>query len=255
MKSKRRHELQQNTLDVELGKIIGWLRRHGTKLAVAALIIAVMALGVTLYRRSSQTAIAEAQVRYENLRSQSLSPDSKPEDVISGFIELSNQNDVPWIAAASLVEAGNINLAQMTLAETAQARKGYGDQAAGFYQQVLYDWQDQPAAVGAALVGLARVAETRGEFDIARQRYEQVTDNADLAGYPIADIARMSLGELDSMEEPVRLASHLPDWVDPLPEAGQTPSPDSDEPVSTDTDAPERSQPADAESDAARTDE
>jgi hypothetical protein len=213
MKSKRRHELKQNTLDAELGKALAWLKVNGTKLALGLLVIAVIALGVSLYRRHSRTSIAEVQGQYEKLRVQSMSMDSDPQDVIAGFRALSQQEKIPWIAADSLVRIGNVNLAMTTAAKEPQAREKYAAEATAAYEQVLSQWRNQPAAFGAALVGLARVAETRGEFETARGRYEQAANDPALKGYPIADVARQSLRALSALEQPVRLATTMPAWA------------------------------------------
>ncbi len=50
MKSQRRHELQQNVLDEELGKGIAFLKRWGFHLAMGVVVVIVLIwLGVTLY--------------------------------------------------------------------------------------------------------------------------------------------------------------------------------------------------------------
>lgn len=240
MKSKRRHELQHNALDVELGKMMGFLRAHATKLAVGALIIAVLALGWTLYRRHARASYMDVQALYEKQRNAPLDPETSMDDVINGWKSLSQQDEIPWIAADALVRLGNWNLARMTLTDDATQREALAQQAKGFYQQILSGHSDQIAAVGAAHVGLARVAEGQRDYATAREQYEKVTNNTLFKGFPIADSAAKSLRQLAGMQQPVQLASALPQWAQP-------PAADPVDEVPADA-------PADAESDTDATD-
>ncbi len=243
MKSKRRHELQQNTLDAELGKVVGWLKTHATKLALAALIVAVVILGVTLYKRQTRTALAEVHAQYDKLRNAEMAPDEEMDDVINGLRSLGKQEIVPWIAADATVRVGNIYLSRMTLAEQPDVRQNHAAQAAQAYQQVLTDWSNQPGAVGAAHVGLARVAEGKGDYDAARQHYEKVVENPSLDGFPIVDIARKSLREISGWKQQVQLAATLPAWAQEGANANDT----TDE-----VDTPDAAADENAESDASQ---
>lgn len=244
MKSKRRHELQQNTLDAELGKIVGWLKTHATKLALAALIVAVVILGVTLYKRQTRTALAEVQAQYEKLRNAQINPQDDNTDVVNGLRSLSKQEIVPWIAADALVRIGNIHLSKMTLAELPEERESLAAEASQAYQEVLTNWSDQFGAVGAAHVGLARVAEGKGDYAAARQHYEKVVENPSLEGFPIVDIARKSLREISGWEQPVKLAASLPVWAQEGGEAGNA---DQEEDVQTPADPADEEAPEDEE--------
>jgi predicted negative regulator of RcsB-dependent stress response len=213
MRSKRRHELQQNTLDAELGKGMQWLRKHGFKLAVGLLAVAVIALGVSYLQRQSRANRRDVQARYAKLTSSTRGVDEDPQDLVNGFRDLSQQDTVEWIAAASLVRAGNLRLADMAVATDPEAAQAAGKAASTFFQKVLSEHQDQPAAISAARMGLARIAENKGEFQAARGFYEQITNDARLNGYPVADQARNAISNLAEMQQPVQLATTLPDWA------------------------------------------
>ncbi len=67
MKAKRRHELKQNTLDAELGKFVGFIKKRGNLIAWGALIVAFIVLVSVYFYRKHVINQENMLVQYDNL--------------------------------------------------------------------------------------------------------------------------------------------------------------------------------------------
>ncbi|MHC4295282.1 MAG: hypothetical protein ACYSTL_06825, partial [Planctomycetota bacterium] len=71
-------------------------------------------------------------------------------------------------------------------------------------------FSDQKLPVAQAHLGLGKIAEAQGLFDLAREQYQIVLNNEALAGYPVVKMAEGSLDHLSDLTQQVRMATTAP---------------------------------------------
>ena len=205
MKSQRRHELQHNILDAELGKGIDFLRRRRTPI-VWGIVLAVLAVLVVTYTvRSAQNKRQVLQATYDRLIASSVVTGQEFLDGMKSIAESSDQT----LAALATVQVGKYYAAQFSAAGGMAAdprQKDLSDQAAAYYHRAIQGFPDQRMAVAEAYLGLARLAEGAGDFNTARGEYQTVKSMADL-GTPAPMEAAEALERLDRIKAPVRMAT------------------------------------------------
>lgn len=230
MKSQRRHELQHNTLDAELAATITFFRNHWSKLLLAAAVLAVAIMAIVTYtsRRSGQ--LADFETRYADLKDDITYRRKDTEEMIGRLRPLTEQTRVPRIAALACVDIGNLHAAAMKVADDDHFK-----QASKHYDRVITDFSDQNAAVAKAHFGLARLAESAGNFDAARKHYDAIKN---IPGQPVSDIAQAGGASLkDLLTKKVHLATTRPASPD-LPEPATAPA-DSPGPATAPATQPE----------------
>jgi len=185
MKSQRRHDLKQNVLSIELAHIRDFLKRRGNLLAWAALIVALGIFIFVYVRSRHQGQIEDVRVRFEQLQAQAENPEVKAEDIIAGLKSLADQDSDPRVAALATVTLGDQCFMRSIVGQAAQAeqkevgralpksqQKELLDQAGTYYRKVLQNFPTETDAVARAYVGLAKLAEDRGDFEEAAKEYD-----------------------------------------------------------------------------------
>ena len=207
MKAQRRHELKHNTLDAELVKILDYLKKHvkGIILAILA-IVAAISVGWSVVRNRA-AAVSVPRQQYDHLKSLDTSTADGRSTALAGFEELSTQTGNAHIAAMACVEAGDICALQQV---TGDFVSGAFDKAQKHYQRVIDEFSDNPAATGRAYLGLARLAEGKGNFAVARDHYQQVVGLGDQTSLLATNSAKSALAALADLEKPIRLATTRP---------------------------------------------
>lgn len=208
MKSERRHELQQNTADQSLTGAPQLARRYG---GMVLLIFVAALVGYLLIRYRISSADEARRLATENLAAARsninqlsrlhLYPMPIPPQTIAEFRK-SWANDArtaidsitgsvsdPMLLAEATLAKGDLNwaLAQMDElpgAATQPALRLESDkqtllgEAKSAYEQVSTQHGDQQPTVIAAQFGLAAIHENNGAWDEAKQRYQQIADDA-----------------------------------------------------------------------------
>lgn len=215
MKSTRRHELQQNTLNAELAKLVGFFRKHGTKISWAVLIAALIFLVVVLWNRRQQQKDADLAARYSAvIPSISMvmydTDDEKAEGVIDGLKKVVEDGGTRPTAADAALQIANLCAARVPLQTDPAGRQKWAQRARDGYQAVLAKYTDNAPAIGAAHAGLGRLAETEGDFATARREFQAVVDTPSLKGYPVYAAAQSGLEGLDTLSAPIPLAATMP---------------------------------------------
>ena len=212
MKAKRRHELQHNVLDSELGQLLGFFKRRGNQIAWGVLIVvAIVFAGVYLYRQSKAKTM-QMQSQY----SQYLQSSAPVDERIEGFKTLAAQDSDKRIAAMSCVQVGCLSAEKMLTGTLTDAeRQKLADQAGEYYRRVVDSFPRQKLAVAQARLGLAKLAEGRGEFAAAKEQYLAVETMGDLTGQPVLQEAKASLEQLDSLKAPIRMSTSVPATTKP----------------------------------------
>ena len=117
------------------------------------------------------------------------------------------------IAALACLAVGDANASRLMTegsSTPAAERKAYGDQAETYYRKATAGFADRPEIVGRAHLGLARLAETRRDFDAARAEYQAVLAAQELKAGPLAAAAAEGLKTLDELSLPVAMATTAP---------------------------------------------
>jgi predicted negative regulator of RcsB-dependent stress response len=239
MKSRRRHELEHNVLDAELAKIIAFFRRRGFFLACCVLVVAIVVFAIIAIHNWA----VRRGVEQENLYTRLVMGD--PENPMSaserqGELEsLAAQTDNKrWAAGASLFLAMEY-ARRLLLARTAEEQRRCLDLATRYYSNVVWKFPDLPWAASQAHAGLAKLAETRGDFAAARREYQAVLSMPNLEGYPVRARAAEDLKRLEELTRPVRMST-----ASPQPTTGPTTQPVSTAATQPAEPAPRETQPA-----------
>lgn len=207
---------------------IDWLRKWSTPILV---VVAVLAGGYFLYGKfqvSRDAAMARAFAEYD-----AAMISRNPASLLRVADEQSGKAAVPLLArlgAADLyLEAARTGIpAGMSLDPSGKLPEGVEfltdaqkaeqlDKAAEQYgivaQKAAGDRRLALHAIG-ALYGLASVAESRGEFDKAREHYNRLAEVASAAGYPIqAEAAKKRIETLDELRAMPRLYAQSEIWA------------------------------------------
>jgi hypothetical protein len=206
MKSQRRHELQQNILNAELAKSVKFLKEKKTTVVWAVTLVVAAVLAGFLIINNIRSRHLRDQALYDRL---TVSPLTSDEEFIDGMNRLAAGGD-KRLAALANVQLGNYFSKHLLFAGGAgdQAeQKELADQAASYYQKAIQDFPEQRLAVAEAHVGLAKLAEWRRDFATAAQEYQAVISMSDMAGQPVAVQAYESFASLNSLKNPVKLAT------------------------------------------------
>lgn len=214
MKRQRRHELQHNVLDAELAKVVAFVKRRGTHLAGGLLIAAILVFVIVSLVGSSRAADEQRQRQfYQQIRAQGTGglDAGKRIDVLKS---LAGQDGDERLAALATVAVGDAYANQAAVARPHMAAEGLReltDQAARWYEKAVGNFRDQPLATAKGHYGLAKLAETRGDFDAAREHYAAIREMRGLlVGQPVQLFALEASNRLAEITDPVRMASTAP---------------------------------------------
>lgn len=214
MKSERRHELQHNTLDTELTAIAGFLRNQWQKLLLGLAIIALVGVAINFYVSGRSTELANIESQYADVKARLRPYDAEERDSVIGKLKvLAIQTRVPRIAALACIDIANVH--------AAAGEDDHLAQAAEYYNRVITDFADNKTAVAKAHLGLARLAESAGKFDEAREHYQAVKD---APGQPVTALAEAGSAGLTALGAKVRLASTRPATLTSKPSGPSEPT-------------------------------
>jgi hypothetical protein len=206
MKAQRRHELQQNVLDAELGRGVEFLRQRRTLIIWSVVLVVLAVLAVTYAVRSAQNKRRALQTSYDRLVS---FPGVTPQEFLDGMKSLAESSD-GHLAALATVQVGKYYAAQFSAAggDAADARqRNLSDQAAAYFRRAIERFPRERLAMAEAHLGLGRLGEDTGDFATAAQEYQTVKDMADLAGTPPPLEAARALDQLERLKAPVPMAT------------------------------------------------
>ncbi len=248
---RERAGLEESRLNQDF---IDFLQKWGTPLLMC---IALVAAGYALwqrYQKAEDTKIATAFAALEAARA---GDNPSPDTLISVADEHAGRGAVALLArreaadiyldcAARGVKPGSVVNPDGTLAseddavKTPEEREELLKQAAASYQWIVDQTRnddDKAQHTMGGLYGLAAVAETRGEWDRAKEYYQQVTTIAKRKGY--ANHEATAQKRLDSLSElakaePLPLKIQVPPALEqPKPEVTLTPVDPSQVPPSS----------------------
>jgi len=206
MKARRRHELQENVLALEIGKISEFLKKRGNQLATGALIAAVILFGYVFVSRRSHAR----QERLQRQWDRALAGNLKADERVNALIELAEQEHGKRIAALAGVELGYHYALQSLAAKRDSERAALAEKAGQWYLLTIEKFPEQKLAAAKAYYGIGKLRESARQFETAAQAYRKAKSFTDLAGQPVTRLAEAALRELKMLQTPVRMASTAP---------------------------------------------
>ncbi len=220
MKSEHRHELKTNELADWLTHFPQWARENRSTLIGAAVVL-VLVTGVYFVRFYRKDVVSvRHQVQLTGLVTQipvqkmtAARAASQGTDQSIALLPIAQE------LKAFAEDSGNKRMAALALIKQAEALRaelhyrltGAGSeelarqigQAQTSYQQALGLAADAPALAATAQFGLGLCEEGLGNFDQAKQIYQQVADNPDYAGTAAQRAAAFRVMTVDDYRSPV----------------------------------------------------
>ncbi|RMH11712.1 MAG: hypothetical protein D6698_15995 [Gammaproteobacteria bacterium] len=221
MDAKERHELKDNDLAEFLQNIGEFWGKHGNSISVVILVVVAAWVGMRLYTNMQAT-------QHENAWAD-LSSTSTP----AGFRERASEHaDDPALSALALLRGADLYLQQAisldyetgsSESETTNPGMSADDSlnhAEKMYRQVLDGDYDLVFRANAA-VGLANVAETRGDFQTAKEHWTLVEQLATQANLPVMiALAETRLDMIDELQRPIVFATEQADTQSSISDPG-----------------------------------
>jgi hypothetical protein len=239
MKAEERHELQQNDLKswLQYGFPV-WIKQNGSYVLLA---IALIILGFQLWNYMERNRQAKVQSAINELVSLA---EPSTENRIFKLQNIVDQNDSKPIRAIALRDLGNAYLLTVATGKsddplnTAPVDKEDAlRRAEEAFTRIVNEFSDQKLALGGAKMGLAVIAENRGDWDGAKKQYEAIADDkGPFANTPFAKEAAERIKNLDKSKNAPRLATLTPATAPATAPATSLPS--MIEPPTTRSEAP-----------------
>jgi predicted negative regulator of RcsB-dependent stress response len=200
MDAKERHELKDNDLAEFLQNFGEFWNKHGNSISVAILVVLVAWIGLRFYNNMQATNHENAWADLASTSTPSGYRERAREDTGFGAIQ-----EIALLRGAEQYHQQAIDLdnESSTPAPGMMSVEDSLKNAEAMYQQVL-DSKSDPVFLANAAVGLANVAETRGDFDAAEKHWtqaEKIATDAKLGA--IAAQAKVRLGMLDELKQPI----------------------------------------------------
>lgn len=279
MRSEERHKLKTNELADSLVELRDWVKNNASQVLGGIMIVAALIIAVQWWRNTrvqgvqrhavdlqqqmmnveklQWSAVAGAQDpgEEENSSLTQTGYDIQPE--LSALAQLAKKGDKAGIGATALLtqaDALRSKLLYSTEPLDEAAREDILKQAGALYEQTLAQAPATASAVGRGHLGLALIAEERGDMEAAKKHYETIVSLKDglLAGttWPARARQRIELlddiaGELITFPQapepaPAEVTAEQTTPAQPAPEAAQPADPAQPAP------APAPAQPAPA---------
>lgn len=200
MDAKERHELKDNDLAEFLQNFGEFWNKHGNSISVAILVVLVAWIGIRFYNNMQATNHENAWADLASTSTPSGYRERAREDTGFGAIQ-----EIALLRGAEQYHQQAIELdnENTTPAPGMMSVEDSLKNAEAMYQQVL-DSKSDPVFRANAAVGLANIAETRGDFDAANTYWtqaEKLANDAHLGA--IAAQAKIRLGMLDELKQPI----------------------------------------------------
>jgi len=209
LKATRRHDLKENELARDLGRAGEFIRRY-LQWLVGGLVAIVVIIAIIFY--ASHRRQADRQEHWQRFAALSAIAET-PRSDIAGLRLLAEQTPQKALAAWAYVKLGESiysELRQRHCELDEQARQILKDEAREAFTTVLSQYGVYSEAVGQANLGLARLAENDGQFDAAREAYQQVLDSGSRAGLLALQQAGAKLQQLKNTPRHVEFAASAP---------------------------------------------
>lgn len=209
MKAQRRHDLRENLLALEIGKVADFLKKNGSYIATGVLVIAVVIFAIVMLRGRAEAKEAAVRAQWDRVQQAKFSPEFDRSQLTKELTDLTEQTTDKRLAALAAVELGD-EFSRRILASSDVDRSELAKKAEYWYRWAISSFPKEYMAVAKAHFGLAMLQETAGQFDQAASELQAVTKLTQLQGYPVSLLARIEMQRLADLKQPVRMATTLP---------------------------------------------
>ncbi|MEX0655013.1 MAG: hypothetical protein WD534_00520 [Phycisphaeraceae bacterium] len=208
MDSEERHELKENDLAEFFSNFGHWWENYGN---VVLLVLVIAAGSFAGYRLYSAWSTEAHEMAFADLAATTTA---------AGYSDIAEEHRHPTVQALAYLRGGDAAMDQAVRPrETAEAedtseeadaagmsRAQALDRAEAMYRRAQ-ETARQPVFRVNALLGLAQVAETRGQWDQATRYYQQAEEAAAAAELPgLANQARQRHALVERLQQPVVFA-------------------------------------------------
>jgi len=229
MKAERRHQLKTNELAESLGELPQYLRDHGAKIVTVAIVVLAAVVAAYWFFGSRKKALsarhAAVQEQIVQLDLAQLTMAGQAARRLKGEADEMfgtapyDTDDLAKRLQAIAQEAPQTATGMLALIYQAEAvrsqllftertlslgeREQLCKEATDLYNDLLAEYPNDTTAVGMGKMGLALLAEEQGQWDSARQRYEEIVTlgQETLAGTVFPRQAARRLAMLDKISE------------------------------------------------------
>lgn len=242
MRAEDRHRLKTNELAQKLSELPEYLGKHSKTISIV-LATAVVVCVVGYFWRSAQNKaylrqneafqelfpqIAQAQ---NNAATAAQDPKAQSEtnsytiDAILGTLaNVSAKTQGTPLGMMALLQQADLKRSELYYSNrllSDEERENICRTAESLYNQILSQYPNYPQALGTAKLGLALVAEDRGDWEKAKAVYEDILAETDgkLAGTSFPLLAQKQLRRIDE----IAISIEFPD-IEPEPEEQKEPA-------------------------------
>jgi len=239
MRAEERHRLKTNELAQKLSELPVYLRKHSKLISIAAAVLVVLCVvggfwwnsrTQAYHRRNEQLQGIFPQINQIQIMAANAAQDPGSDDksVASGeyntlgllgtLNSLSSEAKGTSLGMAALMQQADLKRSELYYINrrlSAQEREKICRDAENLYNQILNRYGKYPLAVGMAKMGLALLAEDRGDWTKAKITYEEILAQKDdkLAGTMFPFQAKRRLSMIDD----IALEIEFP-YIEPEPQ-------------------------------------
>jgi len=268
MKAEERHRLKTNRLAELLSETPEYLRKYMTHIITALVILAVAGVVLSWWwsarikarqERAGQLqelinkgelmqllAAYKNRIEADSSNTQGMPKTYNPEAIETGLgtiAEASAGSSVGMMALLQKAQTIRSILLFSDMPISQQQRQYICQQAQQFYKRLLQEYPRDKSAVGNARLGLGLVAEEEGDWGKAKQIYQEMAADNELAGTIFPMEAQRRLELMSNIEKPIQFAS-APAITPAQPAAGPEQSAPGPAPESGEKSAQKSSEPA-----------
>ncbi len=206
MKTKRRQELRTNELILQLIKARDYAARNWNWIAGTALVVVLVIAIIAYWQYNRGVRRIEGLNALATVREDANLP---PTERIDRLEQIAKQYPDPQVVLASLEAVGDYVMHRLLVdwtRETPSQREKLLGAAEGAFRRILAEFPDRHEAVVRAHLGLAAIAEDRGDRQEAARQYKAILDDPKLAAITMyKGIASAREATLDERMKPVEI--------------------------------------------------
>jgi hypothetical protein len=204
MKTKRRQELRTNELIMQLMRIKDYAVQHWNRIAGAAVVVVLLIAIIAYWQYSRSARRTEGLNAIAKLRED---PNLTPMERLEKMEQIAGQYSDKQVERVALETIGESAMMQVLIgpaSDEPSQRDKLLDMAHHAFTRIVTEFPDRYEAVARARLGLAAIAEDRGNKDEAAREYKAILDNPKLAAIKMYEsIAATREKTLDERMRPV----------------------------------------------------
>ena len=223
MKSGRKHELEPHDLAQWIADFPKWCRENRTNLIYVAVVLLLVLVSVYLkwFRQDTRsiedmvkvTTLAEqlGQTRQQIAQGQATSDNALM--IANEFEATARQSEQEAVDVLSLIKAAEAIRTELHYKKTSyapEAMMAQVEKAQKFYEQAIQKAEGNKTLIALAKYGIALCEEERGNFQVAKEAYQQIANDPQFAGTAITYRAKLRFETTDDNIKPVYISISQP---------------------------------------------